>query len=405
MFSPAPAALRRPLDDDHARGTRATGLTPERGRATLMTAQRHLLHVFPSFNIGGAQVRFAALVEGLGDRFRHTVISLTGNYDAAALLAPGSPVAFGEGLIEEGSLPARLGWRRAKVAELQPDLLLTYNWGAIESALANLFCGAPHIHMEDGFGPEEAHRQFARRIWTRRVALARSQVVVPSMTLRGIAARTWRLDMRKVHHIPNGIAPQTDYSTAIDSLGLDLPPALPRIVWAGALRREKNPIRLLRAFAPIKDKAVLLLIGDGPERQAILEEADRLAIGPHLRLLGRRTDARDLIMQCDILALSSDTEQMPLVVLEAMDAGLCVASVDVGDVRRMVAPANRPFITAVSEDPLAAALEALVADEGLRTRIGQANQAHLRENYDLQVMVDAYGALFDRTIAGRGRNV
>ena len=78
--------------------------------------------------------------------------------------------------------------------------------------------------------------------------------------------------------------------------------------------------------------------------EAARAEADSLSIGPAVRFLGRREDVRDILMQCDILALSSDTEQMPLVVLEAMDAGLPVASTAVGDVKYMVCEENQPYI-------------------------------------------------------------
>ena len=295
----------------------------------------HLLHVFPSFDIGGAQVRFAALVKAFGGRYRHSVISRSGRYAAAALLERQAPVAF------EQAGWAQNPWRRLRVyradlRRLQPDLLLTYNWGAVEFALANLG-RIPHLHMEDGFGPEETRRQLPRRVWTRRLALARSTVVVPSETLLRLALETWRLSPRRVRHIPNAVAPQARFATALQDLGLHLPSGRPRIAWAGALRPEKNPVRLLRAFAPLRERASLIVIGDGPEREAVLAEAARLGLGDSLQLAGRRTDSRDLIMQCDMLALSSDTEQMPLVVLEAMDAGLPVASVDVGDVRCMLA--------------------------------------------------------------------
>ena len=360
----------------------------------------HLVHVFPSFSIGGTQVRFAALATALRARFRHTVVSLNGDYSAAVLVPPCAPVRYADPAPPtSASLSARLSLYRAELAALKPDVLLTYNWGAMEVALANAFGGGPHVHMEDGFGPEEAVRQFARRIWARRVALARSHVVVPSRTLQAIAIDNWRLDRRNVQHIPNGVAPQADYVTRLDSLRPRLPRGLPVIVWVGALRPEKNPLRLLRAFAPLKARAVLLLIGEGPERNAILQEAARLKLGAHLRLLGRRTDTRDLIMQSQILALSSDTEQMPFAVLEAMDAGLPVASTDVGDVRDMVAVENRPFVVPPSEAALGRALRALIADPALRASIGQANRARQRDLYTLATMAEAYGALFDRLSA------
>jgi glycosyltransferase involved in cell wall biosynthesis len=366
----------------------------------------HLVHVYPTFDIGGVQVRFAALVGALGERFRHTVVSLSGEYGAAALIPANAPVRYAAAPSPSRSLAIRVGRHRSMLAELGPDLLLTYNWGAMEVVLANALVGLPHIHLEDGFGPEEAMRQFRRRIWTRRLALSRSQLIVPSRTLQTIATRTWRLDSRRVQHIPNGVAPLAECGTALGSLGLNLPVGVPLIVWAGALRREKNPLRLLRAFAPLKDRAVLLLIGDGPERDAIQEEAARLRLGGSLHLLGRRMDTRDIIMQCQVLALSSDTEQMPLAVLEAMEAGLPIAATDVGDMREMVAEPNRAFIVAPCDKALSGALDALVGDAALRARIGQANRTRQGEFYGLPMMAEAYGAAFERMSArARGRRI
>lgn len=285
------------------------------------------------------------------------------------------------------------------LAGLKPDLLLTHNWGSMEVVLANAFVGLPHIHLEDGFGPEEAMRQFGRRIWTRRIALARSHVIVPSHTLQRIATHTWRLDSRRVLRIPNGVAPLAEYETSLHSLGLDVPVDLPLIVWVGALRAEKNPLRLLRAFAPLKDRAVLLLIGDGPERGAVLQEAARLGLADRLHLLGPRTDTRDIIMQSQVLALSSDTEQMPFAVLEAMEAGLPVVATDVGDIREMVAEENRDFIVAASDTALSGALDALIGDAPLRARVGQANRTRQRELYTLAGMAEAYRAAFERMSA------
>jgi glycosyltransferase involved in cell wall biosynthesis len=363
------------------------------GRPSAEGAGLGLLHVFPSFGLGGAQARFAILAHALGGGFRHTVVCLNDDRQAAALLSPAAPVAFAEAPPAEGALPARLAVYRRMLRDLRPDLLLTYNWGSIEVALAN-FGRIPHLHVEDGFGPEEARRQFRRRVWLRRLALARSQVVVPSLTLQEIALKTWRLRADQVHYVPNGVASASACATRLEAIAPGLPAGAVRIAWAGGLRREKNLMRLLRAFAPVKDNAVLLLIGDGPEKPAVLAEAERLALGPRLRVLGPRADVRDLLMQSDILALSSDTEQMPLVVLEAMDAGLPVAACDVGDIHHIVAPENWPYLVAPDDQALAASLAALTAMPEMRRTIGEANRARARRVFSDTRMIDSYRTLF-----------
>jgi len=371
----------------------------QRTGATLSGRRLRLLHIFPSFNIGGAQVRFANLAAGFGSGVSHSVVALYGNYEAIEIVPQGTAVRYLRAP-PCGTLPRRLLAYGRMLAELRPDVLLTYNWGAIEFALANTFVGRPHLHLEDGFGPEEAARQLRRRIWGRRLALRRSHVLVPSETLRNLALESWGVSRKRLHHVPNGVPARPRPSTRLETLGLDLPAHRVRVAWSGALRPEKNPVRLLHAFAPLRDRATLLIIGDGPERERVVAAARTLELGDSVRFLGTRRDARDIIMQCDLLALSSDTEQMPLVVLEAMDAALPVASFDVGDVRGMLSPENGPFVVAHSTLALTAAIARLVEDPKLRRTVGAANRARASEVYSADSMICAHRHLLEQLAAG-----
>jgi len=354
-----------------------------------------ILHIFSTFKIGGPQVRFAALAAGFGDRFSHTIIAMDGNYDAARFLPPGIDIRYGGHPPKGGSLMGRLASYRKALTEKAPDLLVTYNWGAIEWALANMTKRMPHIHIEDGFGPEEAVHQLRRRVLTRRVALSRSQVIVPSLTLRDLALQVWRLNPSRLHYIPNGIPP---YDPAPMPPGLgEIPADKPRIVWAGAVRREKNLPRLLDAFAPLRDQAFLIVAGDGPELEPARRQAEAMSLQGSVFFLGRREDIRDILPHCDLLAISSDTEQMPLVVLEAMAAGLPVAGTRVGDVPHMVAKENLSYIVNVSDTDLNAAMRALVADAAARRAIGVANRSRWNQDYRAESMIAAYATLFRQT--------
>ena len=99
----------------------------------------------------------------------------------------------------------------------------------------------------------------------------------------------------------------------------------------------------------------------------------------------------------DIFALSSDTEQMPLSLLEAMASALPVAATDVGDVRHMLAPDNATaeLVTQRDDAALAMAIGRLAEDAALRARLGQANRARAEAEFDQRRMFDAYAALFD----------
>jgi glycosyltransferase involved in cell wall biosynthesis len=97
----------------------------------------------------------------------------------------------------------------------------------------------------------------------------------------------------------------------------------------------------------------------------------------------------------DVFALSSDTEQMPFSVMEAMASGLPVASTDVGDVRSMLAAEGAAHIAARDAEALAAALRPLLMDASLRARLGAANRAKAERDYDQEAMFQAYAALID----------
>src|SRR5262249_25013470 len=97
-------------------------------------------------------------------------------------------------------------------------------------------------------------------------------------------------------------------------------------------------------------------------------------------------------------ALSSDTEQMPYSVLEAMAAALPIVATDVGDIRLMVAEQNRDLIVPCADEPgFTRALATLVGNGHLRQTLGKLNAAHVRRTYDVNSMVGRYDELFRAT--------
>ena len=125
-----------------------------------------------------------------------------------------------------------------------------------------------------------------------------------------------------------------------------------------ALRPEKNLARLLRAFRLVADvmPARLVIAGDGPERPGLEQLTRDLGLSGLVRFTGHLDDPAALYRTLDIFALSSDTEQMPLSVIEAMASGLPVAATAVGDVAAMLAAENQAFVTPLEDAALAGRL-------------------------------------------------
>jgi glycosyltransferase involved in cell wall biosynthesis len=360
-------------------------------------AARTVLSVFSTFAFGGPQVRFVALANHFAERYRHLIIAMDGDVAMRERLAPELDVSFPEVEITKGATLTNCRRFRAALRAWRPDVLVTYNWGAIEWAMADLPRLSPHIHIEDGFGPDEQHGQLRRRVLTRRVVLARSTLVVPSRTLEQIATGIWRLSRRRLHYIPNGIDLArfpTERDTAMQARFQGDGPIIGTVA---ALRAEKNLPRLLRAFERVVTDIPcrLVVVGDGPERPGLERLAAELGVRERVHFTGQLADPAPLYAGFDLFAVSSDTEQMPISVIEAMAAALPVASTDVGDVRAMLAPENRPYLAALDDNALARALADLLRDPNLRTRIGNANRAKAWREYEQEAMFQAYATLFD----------
>ena len=289
---------------------------------------------------------------------------------------------------------------RHTLRKIAADLLVTYNWGAIEWCLANRwFPILRHVHIEDGFGPEESHRQLRRRVWLRRIALSGHQttVVLPSKQLERLAKERWRLTANSILYIPNGV----------DCRRFAKPPHPARLYGeavvvgtVATLRPEKNLIRLINAFAAIisgnkPNSLRLVIVGDGPERPRLEAAAIASDQSANILFTGALSTPEQAYTAMDVFALSSDTEQMPLSLLEAMACELPVAALAVGDVRDMVAEANRPYIAAAGDEKgFRDNLRALITDSELRTILGQANRKVALERFDQKLMVDRYAQLF-----------
>ena len=352
--------------------------------------------VFPGFGVGGAQVRFAALANRFGRACRHSVVALNGDTTCRAKLCPGLEVDFPEAAHPHGRMVAAVRHAAEYLRALRPDVAVTSNWGAIEWAAGARLAGLRHVHTEDGFGPEEREAQIARRVLTRRLVLRGGTVVLPSRKLLGIATDVWKLPPGRVRYLANGIDLQRFSAAA----AMPLPPGEgPVIGTIAALRPEKNLSRLLRAFAVVRAQrpARLLVVGDGPERAGLEALAGALGIAGDTLFAGYSEESERWYASMDAFALPSDTEQMPLSLLEAMASGLPAVCTDVGDVRRMLAPENAPFVVPLTDDAFAHGLSRLLDADG--RAVGAANRARAVAAYDQGAMFAAYAGLLGVTLA------
>lgn len=362
-----------------------------------------VLHLHSTFAAGGKELRAVQLMNAFGRKLRHSIISAEpGKYGAhdhiSSIVKVDYPRKFPS--LKGFPSPGRLA-RLAKA--MKPyDLVLTYNWGAMDAVMAHTVFAEnmnlpPLIHHEDGFNEDEASELKIRRNWYRKIALGRaSGLVVPSKRLEEIALSVWQQPRGRVMRISNGI--DTKAFAKRPSPGAIRVMKRGGEFWVGTLagfRKVKQLDRLVKAFAALPENWQLVLIGEGPERDTISQTAEELSITHRVHMPGAVSDPSKVIGLFDIFALSSASEQFPLSVVEAMAAGLPVAAPDVGDIRDMVSQINRDYIAHEGDTPdLGRKLDLLSRDEDLRKALGEANRARARELYDSAAMVETYRALY-----------
>ncbi|MDD2711657.1 MAG: glycosyltransferase [Simplicispira sp.] len=358
--------------------------------------QRVLLHAFSTFSLGGPQARFVQLANALGADYRHIVVAMDNCFDAGERLGP--DVAWERLPLEviKGSALANRGAFRDVLRRIQPDLLLSYNWGAIEWAAANFPRLCPQVHVEDGFGPEEAQRQLPRRVWMRRILLGLNglPVVVASRNLERLACQAWKLSASKVAYVSNGVeVPAPRCAT----LGQQSTPRVLCIGTVAGLRPEKNVARLIRAFAQIQPHypSRLSIVGDGPLRAELHTLARDLGVENAVEFTGYLQDPAARLASFDLFALSSDTEQLPLALLEAMALGMPVVATRVGDVGDILSDVSPDNLCEAQDGAFAAALSRALEHQAMWPIWTAAGREKVKSAYSKSHMTAQWRRVFD----------
>lgn len=368
----------------------------------------HLLHVVPTFVPAGLEMRTVHLITGFGDEMTHSILSMDGRTDAADRLPPGAPVRLLPAPAKAGSLRTAVHLRQL-LQELNPDLVLTYNWGAFDTLLAARSLGFRRVlHHEDGFNADEALAFKRRRVLARRAVLPWvPRLVVPSQRLLTIATQLWKVPADRVRLIRNGI--RLDVFTPADGAPelrreLGIPGDALVVGAVGHLRAEKNYLRLLDACAalPTDLRVHVLIVGDGEERSRLEERAARPDLAGRVHLTGYRPDPQRFYRAMDLFAITSDTEQMPVCLLEAMASSLPVVSTDVGDIRAVLPAEQEPWLVPVEGEAtsatLAPRLAELARDSGTRRRLGDLNRRRAEERFSFESMLAAYREIYHEVL-------
>jgi sugar transferase (PEP-CTERM/EpsH1 system associated) len=373
-----------------------------------------IAHVIFRLGVGGLENGVVNLVNRLPpERFRHAIVCLT---EATAFRA-----RIARADVEVHAVHKRPGhdlgasWRLYRLfRQLRPAIVHTRNLGCLEALppawLARVPCRIHGEHGWDVFDPDGASRKYQR---LRRAHAPLVDRFVPlSRELEAYLVERVGVPLTRITRIYNGV------DTERFAPGERRPGLLPEglvgsadvlVGTVGRMHGVKDQLNLARAFisaanAPegIGSRLRLVMVGDGPLREACRAELDAAGLGARYWLPGDRDDVPELMRAMDVFVLPSQAEGISNTVLEAMASGLPVVATAVGGNPELVADGETgTLVPAGDPAAIAEALLRYVREPQARSAHGAAGRAMATVRFSLAEMMQRYADLYEAVLAAK----
>jgi lipopolysaccharide/colanic/teichoic acid biosynthesis glycosyltransferase/glycosyltransferase involved in cell wall biosynthesis len=368
----------------------------------------HVMIVITRGEAGGAQSHVRDLCQTLQGRVQFTVV-IGGPVEESVLgrelAALGITVCPMPDMVESLN-PLKLWPAVKQLTELihthQPDIVHGHSAiGGLVSRVAAHRAHTPAVYTVHGFGfkPEvPVLRRTAAALAERMMAHWTEHMICVSKYERELAY-SLAIDPERIHVIPNGLArlpkaeaTQTESDTAANSAPTSATSsAAPRLIMVARTKAPKRHDLLLQALAKVRNtlgyELPVTLAGDGPLTASLQAQAKAL----NLKLVtwaGDVSHVSELLSQHDVFVLLSDHEGMPITVLEAMRAGLCILASNLPGIREQISTYQDGVLVANTADAVAEKLLQLVRDPHMRKRLGKSAQQRFEDSFVAQTMAE-----------------
>lgn len=345
-----------------------------------------MLHVVNSLGFGGAERLVLSAARGLpAERFENAICCLVerGAF-ADEADAAGVPVWCA------GGFPGfRHPWVFARLLQIirafRPAIVHTHLQSAnLYGRLAARMAGVPIVVATEHNVYTAKPRRY---ILVERLQAGSTQAIVAvSEQVRTFLGEQLRVAPSSIRLIRNGVARARPRPEGVADFRrrLAVPPGTAVIGTIASLTPKKGHVFLLHALKRLLDRripCVLVLAGDGIQRESLASLAERLRVADAVRFLGEVRNVADLLETIDVFVLPSLVEGLPLALLEAMLAGKPVVATSVGGVPEIVTADNGVLVEPGSGDALATAIERLIASPDLARRLGERARATIERGY------------------------
>ena len=288
--------------------------------------------------------------------------------------------------------------------ELRPDLVHSHGEAALfYTGLCRLLpamlpFGGPqfaHVHSRHGYEDVSCKGRLRNRL----AHLGCDAVVCVSRDLEEYCHAVERLAKAKLQTIINGVDLRAYRALATPSWIANAPV----IGHVARLAPVKNQALLLEAFALVLKRmpeATLSIIGDGPERPALVERCRALSIDERVVFHGETSDVAGKLADSHLFCLSSDSEGTPVSVIEALAAGRPVVATNVGGLAALVPNSAGTVVPAGDAQALANALCAIYADRANYLKYCNGARTAPAGSLDARAMLELYLDVYQRASSG-----
>ena len=281
--------------------------------------------------------------------------------------------------------------------------------GSIISSLAGKLAGVPviiHAHLQDALSSNYFIRSYQNMMnyWTSRkccdAMIAVSHQVKDALITEGF-------DSRKFHVVHNGTPVNTQQINTKIRSELNIPEDIPVVIHIGRLCKSKGQHLLIQAAAnlyQLGQEAVYLVVGkdleqDGAYLNYLKDMAQELGINKSVHFLGHRSDIPQLLALSDLLVLPSYTEGLPLVILEAMAAGLPVVATPVGGIPEAVIHQETGFLVPVEDvRALGDAILRLLQNPHFMQEMGNKGLGMVQKDFSVEKMCKQVFDIYEKVL-------
>jgi glycosyltransferase involved in cell wall biosynthesis len=269
------------------------------------------------------------------------------------------------------------------------------------TAIALLALGRPCAMVRTRHISAPVPRNLATRwLYTR----ATKRIVTTGEALKKELVERNGFPAARIDSVPTGIDAAKfkpgERAAARAQLGLPIEKTLVGIV--ATLRSWKGHRYLIEAVAALPEDVLLVIVGDGPQREALETQAKKLGLGSRARFAGDQRDVLPWLQALDIFALPSyANEGVPQALAQAMLAGLPCVTTHAGSIAELAIDGETALVVPAQDAAaLRSALQKLLQEEHLRERLGAAARAHCVERFSYDRMLEQMEKIY-RQASGR----